>query len=1239
MASEPHDPWEIIDAYFSAHPYFLTQHHLDSYNHFVSHKIPLTIKSMNPFVIVKTHNGTPIQIHVYIGGQDTTGIYLNKPTINSDLQSDDSILDNIEDDGDARNDGASTSASASISAGASTGTRKRSSSQQPLYPNVARLRDMTYASELLCDILVQVLENDTVVHSKTFPRVRIGIIPVMLHSALCHLQNQPASVLSALGECPYDQGGYFIVTGKEKTILSQERNATNKLFIARSKDARYSFEGFIRCTSTENSVFPKTVYVHVFSRAYSKGVRADAIEIVVPHISIAVPLFVLFRALGVENDRDIMNMINPDADPHIQEFLAASATDGNIVYTQAQAHAYLQAYVEYKSLNQVQYILLQDLFPNTDNDLTAKALFLSYIANKVARTCLGMLPEVDRDNYMFKRVHLSGMMLADIFKDFYNAFRNHCRSAIDREYETGPWKVTNKLDGIVNQANQMNIFSARPITEGMYKSMKGNWGLTNNDEDKGIVQDLSRISYAGTCSHLRRVNTPIDRTSKIVAPHRLHGSQWGVMCPVESPDGANIGLLKHMSLLCAITFDQSMEPVWDALLQHRDELGLIPLQSNITPRDIRATTKLLLNNTWKAVTHHPDRVTAFLRTQRRAAQLPHMMSVSWNILEREINVLLEGGRCCRPLLLVDMDTQELLPVRKNNGKGKGKEKANDEPKNAWDQWGDVMEYVDVEEANNCRIAMTPRNLTEPRARYTHCEIHPSTIFSTYTATIPLANHNQAPRNIFSGAQGKQAIGVYATSFNNRIDTMSYVLHYPQRSLVGTRYKDYLSTNALPNGENLIIAIATYTGYNQEDSVIINASSVQRGMFNLSYFKSYIEEEVDEGHDGSTRARIVFANPLTAGKGNTPANGIKKGTYYDTLDERGFPKLNAHISKDDAIIGKVLISKHTGDEGAGEVVEDRTAVADKTLSGFVDKVYVYKANDTLKCKVRFRKVRAPELGDKMASSHGQKGVVGLIVPQHNMPFTKDGLVPDAIINPHAIPSRMTLGHLIECLVSKACTSLGTTFNGTPFEDQNEFAGVFAELERRGMNRHGDEILYDGHSGHMMQSEIFIGPTYYFRLKHMVADKINHRSTGPKTALTHQPTQGRGNDGGLRIGLMEENVIISHGMSSFMKESFMERSDNYMYMSDTHQDRTLPLAVPYAFKLFMQELQTMSVNARLSVEELETVPEDGDDNGMHTLIMNPEECVKAPILYSVNPGEEPLYEEKQVLLDDNWYQVHM
>lgn len=1210
------DTWEVLDEYFRSNRYFLTKHHIESYDDFVSNKITNTIKVLNPFIVLKNQDNGQVQhqIEVYIGGMDGSQVFINKPTIFQ--------ADTME--------------------------------QRLLFPNEARLRDMTYKSDIYANVQVKYTTregtSESVYEPPMFKNIRIGAIPIMLHSKLCCLSKQPAHVLREMGECPYDQGGYFVIDGKEKVIVAQERIATNRIFINKSKDERFVYEGLIRCTSEENPLFPKTVNMHVFKddilferKKDSKFPKVpNAIIVSSVNISTELPLFVLFRALGIESDREILehicyNIEDPQKKPML-DFLRYSIVQANSVMTQEDALAYISNFVAYKHIDEVKKILIFDIFPNVGESFKNKALFLGHVVNKLINVCLGASKESDRDSYLFKRVDISGFLVGNLFRDYYNQFRNSVRNTIDREYLYGPWRTTKNIDHLINKSNMFTIFRGDIIEDGMKKSLKGSWGTNmiqeQQDLDKikqGISQDLSRISYLATISHLRRVNTPIDPTSKMIAAHRLHTSQWGVMCPCESPDGASIGLLKNFAIMCNITFDISSNEIIDALVEN----GMLEI-SNVSVPDIQGFTKVMVNNNWVGVHSDPVRMFKILKLYKRNGIINMYTSVSWNIPNQEIHVLTEAGRCVRPLYVVyngkllieDKIKQGLSWEELTVGKCRSRTNIQElEEKQA------AIEYIDVEEANCSYIAMDGSYLKKG-TNYTHCEIHPSTILSVVTHQIALAHHNQAPRNIFSGAQGKQAIGMPYTNYQNRIDTMAYVLHYPQKPLLNTRFMEYINNNRMPHGENLIVAIACYSGYNMEDAVIINKDAIDRGSFNLTYLTNLISFEEDNKIENES---IVFNNPYAIIESGKDLKEIKFANYKK-LDENGFPVLNSYIVESDAYLGRTKIKTEYvedktdvnnifGNKTKREVYSDRTLVADKTMSGIVDKVFVYKNDENKRtCKIRFRKTRVPELGDKLCSRHAQKGVIGMILPSTNMPFTKDGIVPDIIINPHAIPSRMTLAHLLEALLGKAACMLGTLIDGTPFNN-NVYDEIYDSLEKDfGMERNGNEIMYNGRTGEQIATEIFIGPTYYERLKHMVGDKINYRGIGYKTvkkadgnqtvlkvapvsATTRQPTGGRSGGSALRVGEMERDSLVSHGTVQTLQESFMDRADAFEYHIDNGTNFINKLSVkdpsdvskirtPYCFKLMVQEAATMGVKTNI-ITQKEPEEEYVDDHELGVL----------------------------------------
>jgi len=1203
------DNWDLLDIYFRDNKYPFNKHHLDSYRQFLKNIIPKTIRSYNPITMVKFDEATgeeSLRLEIYVGGKDeSSGIYLDRPIMFD--QDNQSIL---------------------------------------MLPNEARLRDLTYATKLYADIEVVFTQNGNV-QTKHFNHTLIGVIPIMLHSDQCVLNSQGAKVLRNFNECPMDPGGYFIVNGKEKVIVSQERITTNRLFITESPDPYWDIKAYIRCTSAI-SLSPRTVEFYVITQNRDNAKEEHrgnlgAILVSLPSINGLIPLTWVFRAFGIESDRAIVECICGNTDiTAFNNFIYPSLVHGSQCMTTKDVYDKLKNRVMYESIQYLKYILIQEVFPNIEN-FDNKGKYLGYLVNSIMKVALKINPFSDRDSYIFKRVDISGMLLGQLFQETYSKFRKHVRNSIDQEYYYGPWKNTGQIDLLVRKDNLHKILPPKIISEIFERSLKGMWGPKTDDPDQGLVQDISRISYIGFLSHLRRVNMPLDRSIKVTEPHRLHSQQWGIMCPFESPDGASIGYLKNFALMTCVTFGTDPKFIIPLL----DELNVIPLNDipNKVSGDIHSI-RVFINGNYYGITSEPIKCVERIRLYRRNGLVNQFVSVSWNIKDNEIRIQTEAGRPCRPLCIVDESGKVLFEsvskstswfnlvfgtLRKNVNSDTYYQEEYISPYSLPECKGideeslshllkkhsACIEYLDIEEENCMLIAMKKEDLTD---FHTHLEIHPTTAFSVVTQIVPFANHNQAPRVYFHAAQSKQAQGVYATTFSKRFDTAAYIQHYPQKRIIDTRGSHYVGNNVMPNGANVIAAIMTYSGFNQEDGIMINKASIERGLFNITVFKSITAKEKIL----SPTEQTVFVNPIDLRNKGSNITGVRHANYTLLDPETGIITKESYVPKgqDVAVIGMAHVKNVYKIENRGvlsqQVVEkqytDASLFTDVNHYGTVDSVYVspqIQGHPSKVAKVRFRKVRKPEFGDKCCSAHGQKGVIGMIIPESDMPFTKDGIKPDIIINPHALPTRMTIGHLVETVFSKLCCLEGMHGDGTcfiPFDSEK----VYTELEGHKFEKHGNEILYNGRTGQQISTEIFIGPIYYYRLKHMVADKIQARGNGPKVMLTQQPTSGRSKKGGLRIGEMERDVLLAYGMSMFSKESMMERSDKYQYLVcrdcglicvakkhsvnclNCKKQNTALVSTPYTFKLLIQELEAMGLQMRLYTEDQEIDSESESDS---------------------------------------------
>ena len=629
---------------------------------------------------------------------------------------------------------------------------------------------------------------------------------------------------------------------------------------------------------------------------------------------------------------------------------------------------------------------------------------------------------------------------------------------------------------------------------------------------------------------------------------------------------------------------------------------------NVGPKELSGPdlVRVFINGAWVGVTDHPIELYNDIKSKKISGIINIYTSVIFDYKLMEIRVCNDGGRLTRPILrvrdnkvLMTLDNIEKLKNRKL-------------------LWNDlltgckldeaVIEYIDPEEQNFIMIAMKAKDaFVQPlgaTVKYTHCEIHPSTIFGILASCIPFPEHNQSPRNCYQTCMAKQAIGVYATNYDTRMDKTAYVLTYPSRPLVDTRIMSFIHLDQIPSGHQIHVAIMSHTGYNQEDSVLINKGSIDRGLFATTVYHTEKDEDKNIIRDEIIRCK---PDPLKT-------KGVKFGNY-SKLNAGGFIPENTLVENRDIIIAKIVpIKENRNDPTKTIKYEDQSKTFRTTEESYIDKNYTGRNGDGYNfAKVRVRTFRKPVIGDKFASRAAQKGTCGLIIDEADMPFTKDGLRPDIILNPHAIPSRMTIAQLKETILGKVLIELGMFGDGTAFGDL-AVSTIVSELQRVGYESYGNEIMYNGMTGEQMKTSIFIGPTYYQRLKHMVNDKQHSRSIGPMVNLTRQPAEGRSRDGGFRIGEMERDVMIAHGISRFCRERLYDVSDKYMvhvckkcgliasYNNSTtgnqmymKSDMTIHLCktcnnmtafskveIPYAYKLLAQELQTINIVPRIITE---------------------------------------------------------
>ena len=933
------------------------------------------------------------------------------------------------------------------------------------------------------------------------------------------------------------------------------------------------------------------------------------------------------------SDEDILNHICYDRnDTQMLEMLKGSIEESFVIQDREVALDWIgkrgnQGGTRDRRIRYARDIMQKELLPHISQQQgseTKKAFFLGYMIHRLLQCALGRREEDDRDHFGKKRLDLAGPLMANLFRTLFAKMTKD---------------VYKQLQRCVEQNQEFHLTTAikhSTITNGLrYSLATGNWGEQKKaaQAKAGVSQVLNRYTFASTLSHLRRTNTPIGRDGKIAKPRQLHNTHWGLVCPAETPEGQACGLVKNLALMCYVSVGGPGEPIVDFMVDQD-----MDLLEEYEPLRAPNATKVFVNGVWVGVHTEPKFLVKNLFDLRRRGELSYEIGLVRDIRDREFKIFTDAGRVMRPLFVVENDSTSSnngnLVLKKDHIASLEADANLDEDlslsarqaaKFGWQGLvnAGVVEFLDAEEEETAMIAMTPLDVEEalymrelgedslpeeqdvhqrvkqrinPVAHTsTHCEIHPSMILGICASIIPFPDHNQSPRNTYQSAMGKQAMGVYLTNYQERMDTMANVLYYPQKPLATTRSMEYLKFRELPAGQNAIVAIAVYSGYNQEDSVIMNQSSIDRGLFRSLFYRSYTDQEKRVGMTILER----FEKPQ---RGTTLK--MKHGTY-DKLDEDGLVAPGIRVSGEDVIIGKTSPldpeSEELGQRTKSHVNRDVSTPLRSTESGIVDQVLISTASDGYTfVKVRTRTIKIPQIGDKFASRHGQKGTIGITYRQEDMPFTRDGLVPDLIINPHAIPSRMTIAHLIECLLSKVASKGGLEGDATPFTDVT-VDNVSELLKDYGYQSRGFEVMYNGHTGRKLRAQVFLGPTYYQRLRHMVDDKIHARARGPVQILTRQPVEGRARDGGLRFGEMERDCMISHGASAFLKERLFEVSDAFRVhiceicglmtpvarLKDQtfecrpcrNKTRISQVHIPYAAKLLFQELASMNIAARM------------------------------------------------------------
>jgi len=1040
-------------------------------------------------------------------------------------------------------------------------------------PMMARIRNLTYATPIT--LVVALYESGIEVTRQEIP---LGDMPVMVRSVLDPTSKMSREELIKIGEDWRDPGGYFIINGSERVIVTQEDLAPNKVFVDKAK---------------EGSNITFTAKVISASSGYRVPIILDRLKdgtlvINFPPIPTKIPFAIMMKALGLESDRDIALAVSTD--PEIQKELIPALLQAREIKAREEALDYIGSRVAIGQAREARIERAEQIIDNyflphlgsSPKSRLRKALYLGQMACKLLELALGRREPDDKDHYANRRLRLAGDLLAQLFRVAFKQFIKDFRYQVEKH----------RLRG-----RRLNLRAlARPdlVTDRLRHALAtGNWvgGRT------GVSQIIDRMNWISTHSHLRRTVAPLSRGQPHFEARDLHPTQWGRICPFETPEGPNCGLVKNLALSAYISVGIDE----DEVVRVVKSLGVIPIEEVFERlrsgdeellQNISRYVKVFINGTLVGYYMKEDASDFVRRVRelRRNGQLHHEVNISYLRTEflNEVYINCDAGRVRRPLLVLE------------NGRLKITKSIIEKVRRGELEFSDLVrmgyvEYLDAEEEEDAYIAIDPDDITP---EHTHLELWPPAILGIAAATIPYAEHNQSPRNAYQSAMAKQAVGLYASNFMLRFDSRGHFLHYPQRPIVQTRFLDAIGYNARPSGQNFIIAVLSFTGYNMEDAIIMNRSSVERGLARSTFYREYSTEELK--YAGGQRDRIEIPDPSV--------RGYRGRDNYMLLDGDGIISPEIEVKSGNVLVGKTspprFLEEYKEFGLAGVSRRDTSLTLRHGDKGVVDAVVITVSGEGNRLiRVKVRDLRVPEIGDKFASRHGQKGVIGLLVPQYDMPYTPDGITPDLIINPHALPSRMTVGQLIESIAGKVGALRGRLVDGTSFYGE-KVEDLQKELLMLGYPADGTEPMYDGRTGELIMTPVFIGVVYYQRLHHMVADKIHARARGPVQLLTRQPTEGRAREGGLRFGEMERDCLVGHGASLLLQERLLENSDRTVIyvcadcgmigwydrrkgrlVCPVHGEkgRLYPVTVSYAFKLLLQEMMSMLIYPRLIVKD--------------------------------------------------------
>lgn len=1033
-------------------------------------------------------------------------------------------------------------------------------------PNECRLRDSTYAAPILVDIAYW-----RGVREVRRKKVLIGRMPMMLRSSNCVLNGKSGKEMALLHECPLDPGGYFIVNGTEKVILVQEQMSKNRVIVETEK----------------NNIVQASVTSFTHERKSKSYVILKNDRIYLKHnvLTEEIPICVVFKAFGIHADQEVLLLCAGEDEAYQDLFTPNFEETAKLgICSQFEALDYIGYRIKImnkvwgyrrvqaqEALEALASVILVHV-PVQGLNFRAKALYLAFMVKRVLMAKCDPRLVDNRDYVGNKRLELAGPLLSLLFEDLFKKFCHDIKMTIDKVLKR-PAR-TEEFDALPCVQTHANH-----ITSGMSRALStGNWDLRRfRMKRAGVTHVLSRLSYISALGMMTRITSQFEKTRKVSGPRALQPSQFGMLCPSDTPEGEACGLVKNLALMTHITVDDDPAPVQKVVAA----LGAQDISaSNGKELYVSGAYMVFVNGTPTALTRQPKSFLNDFRRLRRQGRISEFNSIFINYHNRSVSIACDEGRICRPLIVVEKAKSRVTKMALRSLR------AGTIDFDGFLSRG-LVEYLDVNEENDSNIAMYEADIDNST---THLEIEPFTILGAVAGLIPYPHHNQSPRNTYQCAMGKQAMGAVANNQFLRIDSIMYTLVYPQKPMVKTKAIELIKYDKLPAGQNAVVAVMSYSGYDIEDALVLNKGSVDRGFGRCQVFRKWAATL--RKYPNGTEDRV----------GNRIEENGAPIRKHALLDEHGLAHVGEKISNNEVYIMKQvpLNASSTGlgsDYGTAEY-RDTPMTYRLEDPSYVDKVMItVNEADSRVIKMQTRQTRRPEVGDKFSSRHGQKGVVGIVAEQVDMPFNDDGIVPDIIMNPHGFPSRMTVGKMLELIAGKAGVlagefEYGTAFSGSKVEDMADI------LVKKGFSYTGKDFMTSGITGESLPAYVFFGPIYYQKLKHMVQDKMHSRARGPRATLTRQPTEGRSRDGGLRLGEMERDCLIAYGASQLLLERLMLSSDAHQVdvcetcglmgyqgycQSCKKTEGMTKMTIPYAAKLLIQELLSMNIMARLTLED--------------------------------------------------------